>query len=135
MVRHATLGGFVAALAMAICLHAAVADDETKATPANDLTARCLLLVRAESAFPPSSNRQSLEAHQLRMRTICWNWHALAVSTSAEGRVKAAALLERCIAEAPFDLARAHELYYERHVKSVAQMCRDFDGLVGGDTR
>ena len=131
MARSASLRAFaVATLLIASFPRTAVADDETQATPANDLTARCLLLVRAESSFPPSSNQRSLETHQVRMRTICWDWHALAVSRSADGKGKAAALLERCIAEAPFDLARAHELYYERHVKSVEQMCRDFDGLV-----
>ncbi len=111
---------------------AAPADDEAQATPANELTIRCLLLARAESSFPPSSAQQALEAHQIRMRTICWDWHALTASANPQRKTKASALLARCLSEAPFDLARAHELYYERHVKSVEQMCRDFGALVVG---
>ena len=125
--------------AVALCLgtaaifaHAAIADDEAKATPANELTIRSLLLARAESSFPPSAAQQSLEAHQNRMRTICWDWHALTTPANAERKAKASALLARCLSEAPFDLARAHELYYERHVKSVEQMCRDFGALAEG---
>jgi len=122
---------FAAALSVTAPSGVATADDEAKATPANDLTARCLLLARAESSFPPSSNQQSLEAHQLRLRTICWDWHSLTTSARPGRGSRATALLARCLAEAPFDLARAHALYYERHVKSVEQMCRDFGALTG----
>jgi hypothetical protein len=132
VIAYGRLGAFPLCLAMAMILSLeAAADDEAKSTPANELTIRCLLLARAESSFPPSSAQQSLEAHQVRMRTICWDWRALTASASLERKTKASALLERCLSEAPFDLARAHELYYERHVKSVEQMCRDFGALAG----
>ncbi len=132
MIMPGRLGTFTLCLVMAVTLApAAAADDEAKSTPANELTIRCLLLARAESSFPPNSAQQSLAAHQLRMRTICWDWRALTASASPERKIKASALLERCLSEAPFDLARAHELYYERHVKSVEQMCRDFGALAG----
>ncbi len=117
-------------LAAAIALLAGVsafADDEAESTPGSALTVRCLLLVRAETAFPPASSQQVLMDHQQRMRTICWDFHALSVRPD---RSKAVALLKRCLAEAPFDMARAHELYYERHVKSIEEMCQAFGALV-----
>jgi hypothetical protein len=128
---HAGAGAFLAGALIVLALSSrAVADDEAQATPANELTVRCLLMTRAESAFPPSSTRQSLEAHQLRMRTICWDWHALATGAAPDRKAKTAALLERCLAEAPFDLARAHALYYQQHVRSLEEMCRDFAALI-----
>ena len=104
-------------------------DEEAQHTPANELLVRCLSLVRAETAFPPTANREILEAHQLRMRTLCWDWHALAAPAAQNGD-KARNLLARCLAEAPFDLARAHQVYYARNVASMEQMCRDFESLV-----
>ena len=118
-----------------IVASAAHGDDEAMSGPASELTARCLLLVRAESSFPPNSSQHALAAHQLRMRTICWDWHALTNSAAPERQTKAQALLARCVGEAPFDLARAHELYYARHVKSVEQMCHEFAALIGGGSQ
>jgi hypothetical protein len=113
-----------------LCGGAAFADDEVDRSPSAQLTIRCLQLVRAESSFPPTSSRQLLEEHQLRMRTICWDWRALAASSGAERSAKGQALLERCLKESEFDLARAHQVYYTRHVDGLKQMCRDFSQLV-----
>ena len=120
-------------LAIVAGLKAALADDETKSTPANTLIVRCLLLVRAESSFPPSSSRGLLKSHQLRMRKICRDWHALAMSGAPDREAKGAVLLERCLSEAPFDLARAHQLYYEQNVRSLQQVCWEFHAVVSGD--
>jgi hypothetical protein len=121
-----------AAALLVLSAGAVFADDEVDRSPAAQLTIRCLQLVRAESSFPPTSSRQVLEAHQLRMRTICWDWRALAANSSAERSAKGQALLERCLKESEFDLARAHEVYYTRHVDGLKQMCRDFSRLVFG---
>ena len=124
---------FLCILIIVAGLNLAWADHETKLTPANSLTVRCLLLVRAESTFPPSSTRAQLESHQLRMRTICWDWHALAESGAPDRETMAGILLKRCLSEAPFDLARAHQLYYERNVRGLQQVCREFHAVVSGD--
>jgi len=132
MSSQKSLGAFAFCLMVTTIVAVAVrADDEATSGPAGELTARCLLLVRAESSFPPNSSQQALAAHQLRMRTICWDWHALTSSAAPEREAKARALLTRCVGEVPFDLARAHELCYERHLKSVEQMCREFAALTG----
>ena len=117
---------------MSLASGKALADDEADQSPAAQLTIRCLQLVRVESSFPTNSAQQSLEAHQTRMRTICWDFRALAASSSPERAAKGQTLLERCLKESQFDLARAHEAYYTRHVKSLEQMCRDFAQLVSG---
>ena len=122
---------------MALCfliaifgLKVASADDEQSGSAGDKLVSRCLLLVRAESSFPPRSSQALLEAHQSRARVMCWDWRAVAASAEPDRKTKASQLLERCLSEASFDLARSHEQYYVTHVQLTKQMCRDCAALV-----
>jgi hypothetical protein len=100
------------------------------ANNAQDLYARCVAISQAPHGATPGSTFKQLAPHQLRKRKLCAEWRDLAVSTTPDKSIAAAALAERCLREVRFDLARANEPAFERHVQAGIQMCRDFQAQV-----
>ena len=105
---------------------AAAGASMARAGDANGLRERCRAVAHANHGGTPGSTYKQLGPHQFRMRELCAAWDALAASDSAGKSEPANALADRCVREARFDLARANEPAYERHVKAGVEMCRDY---------
>lgn len=96
------------------------------AREADTLQAQCLAIAHAQHGATPGSTHKQLGPHRFRMRELCAAWSALAASTAGD-KIKAATVLaQRCEREARFDLSRANEIAFERHVKSGIEMCRSY---------
>ena len=113
-----------ARIAFALFTAAAGANPASAAEPSS-MDKQCLAIAGAGHGGAPGSTYKQLGPHQFRMRKLCAEWTALAASNAAGKTVAANALAGRCLKEVRFDLSRANEPAFERHVRAGTQMCRD----------